>query len=225
MVSQGKIRIKVIAYTLGFIFLTIFSTLIYTMVRSGFDTSKNTLPEYNALFAPNALPKLKVLSTYKSNIRQATSSYIYDDKFNVFVYKIILSKEVSLKNLISCKNEGLSIFQDLNITSGLPSLGFQMKINSWQTSKVSSIELVSAGDSIQSIIMNDSLFCYYLKFKKFAIGYNNSAYDIVGYADKLGVPISLAFIEKKNFVYGVLMSKAEDSANMQPDLLYSIIKK
>jgi len=215
---------KRLIIALGIITVVIFSMLVYTIIKAGQTSSKSSLSEYDTLFTKQGHDKLVHFGTETSQIRQPISNYVYDKRFNVFVYKVILVKDTNLKNIITYKNEGLSLFKN-GITSPLPSRNFKMNLKDDQSTLVSTVRLISAGDSIVSIIQNDHIFCYYFKFNKFAISYNDEAYDINAAAANSNIPASVVFVKKGKILYVILMTVAEGDEEFDPKLLYNIVQK
>jgi hypothetical protein len=222
-----KITIKhwrLIMASFGLFALYEFSTMIYTMLDDQETSSKIPLKEYNNLFSKETQDKLQILATVKSRNREPISTYIYDTRFNLCVLKVILFKNSDLKNVIKYQNR--TSYKTLNATySGLPSSNFDMSIKAGKSVIVSLLYFKFSGDSIKSIVKNDSLYCYYLKFKTFSINYNNEPYDVIGNADESNIPASIAFKKRGDFLYIIIITVAKGKEELQPGLLYSLINK
>ena len=165
-------RLRSALIVIAGIVLFIFGSMIYTLIEDDGATSHAPLPEYHNLFSRETQSKLNLLITTKGNNRGISSSYVYDSRFNIFVYKVVLKNKLSLKEIIKYKNEGSSsnIFV---INGGLPSFNFDMKINAGKINPVSTVKFKFDGDSIKSIVDNDTLRCYYYKFETFSINFND----------------------------------------------------
>ena len=57
--------------------------------------------EYASLFKPEALNKLKILSTTKNAARNVFQSCLYDDKFALYITKLSLQNTQSLQNILN----------------------------------------------------------------------------------------------------------------------------
>jgi len=215
----------IIVITLFSIFLlAIFSKIIYTMIDDHETSSKIPLMEHYNLFTKEAQNKLELLATTTSRNRETTSSYIYDKVFNVFVLKVILTKNNSLKNIINYQNESSHVTMNA-VYSGLSNYNMKMNIKSGASVTTSTVHFKFNGDSIKSIVSNDSVYCYYYKFSTFSINYNDEPYDIIAKAYQSNIPASLIFKKKGKFLYVIIMTVAKGKEEMQPDQLYNIISK
>jgi len=223
MIKTKKKRIGLIIAVCLFPLIMV-SSLIYTLIDDQLKTSKIPLTEYNNLFTDDAQGKLQILATVKGRNRPPVSTYIYDKRFNICVFKVILTNNSTLGKIINYKN-GTSSSNLFVANGGLPCFNFDMKINEGRIANVSTINFKSDGDYIKSILNNDSLRCYYYRFETFSISYNNGFYDILAKADQSTIPASVMFMKKGKFLYIIIMSIAEGKEEMQPDLLYSLVNK
>jgi hypothetical protein len=208
----------------GLFMLIMIGPLIYTLIYNHETSSKTPLTEYNNLFTNKAQGKLQILVTAKSRSRPPVSTYVYDNRFNICVFKVMLTNNSTLRKTINYKN-ATSYSNLFVVNGGLPSTNFDMKINEGRVDKVSIVDFKFDGDSIKSIVNNDSTRCYYCKFETFSISYNNGSYDILAKADQSTIPASVLFIKKKDSLYIIIMSVAEGKEEMRPDLLISLINR
>lgn len=219
-----KRRIMIAMIAIGIFFTYEFATLIYTAIDDKETSSKISLTEYNELFYKEAQSKFKILATVESKNRPPVSTYVYDKSYNICVFKVILIKNSPLKNIINYEN-GTSN-QSLNaVYADLPSFNFDMHIKVGRSVNVTNVKFKFHGDSIKLIEKNDSLYCYYFKFKSFSVNYNDEPYDIIANADQSNIPASILFKKKGKVLYLILMSVADEKKEMQPNLLYRITKK
>ncbi len=206
-----------------FMFIMV-GSLIYTLIYNQETSSKIPLTEYNNLFTNDTQGKLQILATEKGRNRPPVSTYVYDNRFNICVFKVILANNSTLRKIIGYKHA--TSYGNLFVANGgLPCFNFDMKISEEKVSKVSVVDFKFDGDSIKSIVNNDSLRCYYYKFETFSISYNNGLYDILAKADHSTIPASVMFVKKGKFLYIIIMSIAEGKEEMPPDILYSLINK
>lgn len=194
---------------------------VYTVIDNQITRSGIPLPEYNNLFTKDAQGKLHILVTTKSRNREPISTYTYENRFNICVSKILLPKNLPLKKLISFQNE--SSYELMNVVyADLPAFNFHMKVKAGKSILASTVHFKYSGDTIIPVKKNDSLFCYYFKFKTFSINYNNESYDIVAYSDKSTIPAGLAFIKKNRFLYVIIITEAKGAKETKSDLIYNI---
>ena len=208
----------------GLLFLSCVSLLIYTVMYNDVSDSTVIVPEYNDLFIKDAQSKLHLIGTEKSRNREIISSYRYDKRFGIFVFKVILSDFSSLKKIISYRNES-SHRPWFGLYTPLGGYQYDMNMYAGKSVPVYSVTFQTSGDSIKPIAKNDSFYCYYYKFNTFSIHYNNRPYDIVAKSNRSDIPASILFKKKGDFLYIILMTVEEGEEKMQPDLLYNIVNK
>lgn len=217
-----KQKYRIVAIIFIICLAGIFLTMTYTLVDDWPQSSKVPLVEHYNLFTKEAQSKLQLLATTTNRNRETTSSLVYNKKFNLFVLKVILTGDQSLKNVIKYNNESSHV--SLNaFYAGLPGTNMDMKLKSGKSVLVSSVKFKHSGDLIKLIQESDNFYCYYYKFKTFSVNYNDEAYDIVAKADNAELPASLAFIKKGKFLYIAVMTVANGKEEMDSKLLYDII--
>lgn len=208
----------------GIVSLGIILFTVYTVMDDQITCSSTPLSEYNSLFTKDAQRKLHVLVTKKSRNREPVSTYTYENRFNICVSKILLSKDLPLKDLISFQNK--SSYQSLNqVYADLPGFNFRMNIKAGKCAVASAVHFMYSGDTDITIRKNDSLIYCYFRFKTFSINYNDEPYDIIAYSDKSIIPAGFAFIKKNKFLYVIIITEAKGTKEMKPDLLYNITNK
>ncbi|MDN5284638.1 MAG: hypothetical protein JWR38_912 [Mucilaginibacter sp.] len=207
------------AVSLGIILFT-----VYTMMDAQISYSVTPMPEYNNLFTKDVQQKLHILTTIRSRNREPIATYTYENRFNICVSKILLSKDLPLKRLISFQNT--FSFQSFNpFYADLPSFNFHMNIKASKSVSASIVHFKYSGNPGIAIKKNDSLYCYYLKFKTFSINYNDESDDILAYSDESVIPAGFAFVKKNSFLYVIIITEAEGKKALEPDLIYNIINK
>jgi len=198
--------------------------LIYIIITDHETSSNVSLPEYSNLFTKEAQSKLQILATVKSNQREPESDYVYDKKYDLFVYRLILSENLSVKKLINIQNGTSSLSYD-EVYSELPSYNFVMNKKSGSTPKVKTVNLTYTGNPYKIIAQTDSLASYYFEFNEFSIKYNEGPNDIVAKADKSNIPAAILFIKKGKFLYVILMTVNNSKANLSANQLYEMVNK
>jgi len=224
MNKKTKKIIRLALIGAGIFTLINISLIIYTMVDDGATSSKTSLDEYNNLFNKESYNKLQILATVKSRNRMPISTYVFDGKYNICVFKVTLLNNSKLSDIIHYENETSS--KSLNATyADLPSFNFNMSIKAGKSVSVSILHFKSSGGTIKSVVSNDSLACYFYKFHTFSINYNNEPYDIIANAKDSNIPANVAFIKKGKILYIVLMTIARENGEMQPNQLYNLLTK
>jgi uncharacterized membrane protein YkgB len=99
-----------------------------------------------------------------------------------------------------------------------------MNIRVGNTDTISKVNFKFSGDLIKPIVKNDSLLCYYYKFKTFSLSYNNQddTYDIIAKANDSALPANIEFIRKGKILYILILTTANGTEQMPPELLYNI---
>jgi hypothetical protein len=224
--KRRKIRIRFVLFVLAiFIAVNIFP-LVFVALRNGTDISLIPLPEYNDLFIEGIQSQLTHAHIYRSKIREPESNFILSNNFHLTVKKIKLSADKPLNEILILQNKqseySYQVFgsyaddEFLHLRGGTEKIDTVSKVNFWYR-----------GNFIK-ISENDSLHCYYLKFKNFSISYDgNSDYDLWGEAKSADdAAISLAFLKKKKSLYIIMLFRTEnEKQDFKPDMLYSFIKK
>ncbi|HEY4327279.1 MAG TPA: hypothetical protein VGN20_25050 [Mucilaginibacter sp.] len=219
-----KKRLRIIM-SVSIVSLIIISWLIYTAVREGSDVSNEIVPEYNNLFNRDAQSKLQTPITFKSKIKGIQTNYILEDRFHVTVFKITLATDQTLNQLINKKNKHSNRNFDV-YSAVIDNPYFEMIEYSNKIESVQDIDFHYEGDAIRIVAKNDSLMCYYLEPKTFSLSFNkNSINDIWGQSKgSTKMPISIAFIKKRNVVYCLLLTVNEGKEGFENNLLYSLLK-
>jgi hypothetical protein len=77
------------------------------------------------------------------------------------------------------------------------------------------------------MVKNDSLLCYYYKYKTFSLNYDNQGdtHDLLANAEDTTIPADIEFIRKDSVLYILILTVANDKGQLAPDLLYSLTKR
>jgi hypothetical protein len=224
--AKRKIRIRVVLIILGIYVLGNFSYLGYRAFINGTDLTFKPLPEHNNLFIKEMQGELQKPFVYKSKVREAESNYNLPDDFHLTVSKLDLRSDKSLSQILKLQGNPIRSYEPYGSYDEDSIL--KMTRTTDEVDVVSIVNLRFQGSLLKRIIKNDTLACYYLKFKKFSISYDeNSDNDIWGESEGANnAVISLAFIKKKKFLYVIILFKNKnEDRDFQPDLLYSYIRK
>ncbi|WP_158989842.1 hypothetical protein [Mucilaginibacter sp. L196] len=199
------------------------SRMIYTAIHDPQTTTKTQIRSYDNLFAKQIQGQLRFYSTIISEHRQPESLYIYNGKYHIIVYSVLLSHALKIGNIVNYTNESSRI--NINaIYNDRFGLNYEMNIRVGNTDTISKVNFKFDGDLIKPIAQNDSLLCYYYKFKTFSLSYNNQddTYDIIAKANDSAIPANIEFIRKGKILYILILTTANGTEQMPPELLYNI---
>ena len=200
--------------------------LFYSLIREGADISHQSIPEFSNLFTKETQDKLQTPITFRSKIRQVETNYLFGKNFHVTVSKVILTEDKSLKNIILEKDEPASkdfdVFSEVIDNSHFSLIQYSNKIE-----LVSDLDFTYAGDSINTLAKNDSLYCFYLAAKTFSIAFNGGAAKGFwgGAKGTNKMPLCVAFIKKKKNLYFIVLASNDGENKLEPNLLYQMIQK
>jgi hypothetical protein len=208
----------------GCLVAIIFSRLIYLAFTSKSVTSRKILPEFHNLFTREAQSKLNIPLNYESRYESLSSNYFYEDKYYLSIRKFTLTNKLPIEKLISEEN-GKPFFTG-GIFSEDDNDFLEMGFKTEKIDTIKRINIYLKGDSIATIVKNDTMVCYYLNAKSFYLYFNDtSSPNIKGEAKHDSTPFSIMFIKKNESVYFLMMGIKQAGETMKPDLLYSLINK
>jgi hypothetical protein len=200
--------------------------LIISLVRNGSDVSRKPLSEHNNLFTKEVQGQLLNPFVYKSKIREPESNYILDNDFHLTVYKLDLKSDKPLSQILRLTGNPNRSYEPYGSYAEESYLKLTRSEN--KNDSISNVNFRYKGIPIRTIVKNDSLACFYLKFNAFSLSDDeDSDNDVWGEAQHSDhAVLSLAFIKKKKSLYVIMLFKTKDeNRDFQPDLLYSMIKQ
>jgi len=198
----------------------------YSIIHDFQTTTKTSIASYDNLFAKQTQNELRFYSTIISKHRQPESLYLYKGKYHILVYSVLLSSRLNVENIVNYINESSKI--NLNADFGFRlGLGYDMNIREGGTGAVSKVNFRFSGDLIRPIVKNDSLLCYYYKFKTFSLNYDNQGdtHDLLATAEDSAIPANIEFVRKDKILYILILTATTIKQQLAPDLLYSITKR
>jgi hypothetical protein len=187
--------------------------------------------DYINLFNAVAQKKIVLQSTISLKYRNNVTHYIYDKKYSLEVTKIGIKSNLRLRRDIveNYKSEDGNF---PNVSLPINETDFTTNYNGTSTDTASKIYLSLHGDSIHTMLKNDSIAYYFLKLKSVYISYApKGTYDIYIQANTKfyfftkNKPVSLMFIKKNNTVYFLLLTVKDTDEELYPNLLYKLINK
>jgi hypothetical protein len=223
--SYKNIRLFSLVLGVLFIIYIVFSIVKGLIAGSNaMSTRKATLrsipSEFMNLFNDRNI--FKNAFTELSTVRYPISYFDYDNnKYSIVVTKINSIKNILLDTLI--KEE----FNNENIDErGGYLMVSQFRYNLYylpKSLKASNILLDLNGDSITSVIKNDTVKSYYFKMKSFSLKYEKSSLDdLFGIAHGTNVPAYIVFLKRNESLYFIFMSVNYDDS-LQPKSLNTLL--
>ncbi|PYF75078.1 hypothetical protein [Pedobacter nutrimenti] len=150
----------------------------------------------------------------------------YEEKFDLFIYNIGKTKAVSLKQLLNVEDKSVAQSGGIVYTKMSPSL-YSFLIQSGKPDPIAKLFLSIKGDSLKTIVQNDTLVSYNFKLKNFSLRYKeNGDRDIVGEVEGIlapKIPYSLVIYKKQDAVYLLTMSPKDRKTVMDPMLLTNLV--
>lgn len=184
------------------------------------------------IFLDKYKSNLNHLMTYTSKVRPSTSVFNFNEKYDVVVFKLPLSKRdrFNLSEIISLK------LQKSNRSSGayhvLNQRNFKLANRYEKQPEILKIFLKFNGIKLKTIVSNDTVVSYSGNFEDFSLEYKlDGICDI--YAEKgsegaidpfkTDIPVNLLFYRKGNFIYFVILSTLDPNGNLKDDVLYNLV--
>ena len=186
--------------------------------------------EYLTLIKTKYRSKSLVNVVRRSKIRNSVAVIEFDKNYQLFIYKIDLIKDTSLKKVLVITPK-IEAKEELRVTYKLTDAGFYEFMNkSGPVPNVSNIYIGFNTDSITKGITNDSLITYGLVTNNLSIHYKeNDIADIIvkGKEQNLGnsvtMPIEVLFLKRKSSVFFLTLTAKNVSDTIPPNLLYNIV--
>ncbi len=231
MVNKTKPRWKIyfriaIAIVILYVLFDVVK-LFFLVAKEGGDISDVPLPEFNNLFTKETQSKLNGTTVFYSKVKQPESRYTFDNNFRIEVYKLILSQDKPLTQLLNFQNKHSSNdFDGFDQAFG-DVTQMELARASGKLGSISNIKVTYQAILFKPIAENDSVACYFLKTNNFSIGYDDTSdYDILGNSkNSTDVELGLAFVKKHTSLYIIMLLTKDKNQSIPPDMLYSFIQK
>jgi len=178
----------------------------YAIIHDFQITKKTSIARYDDLFTKQTQNQLRIYSTIISKHRQPESLYLYKGKYHIMVYSVLLSNRLKMANIVNYINESSKI--NLNADYAFRSrFNYDMKVREGGAGTISKVNFRFSGDLIRSIVKNDSLLCYYYKFKNFSLNRDNQCdtFDVLANAADTIIPANIEFIRKDSILYILIL--------------------
>lgn len=191
----------------------------------------NAIPdEYINLFNSSAKQNIAVKSAVGFKLRNTVCYLTYNDNYDIEITKININPSFDLnQNLVESYKKIESTIGDGYLPEYETDYTTNYKSKSPDT--ISKIYLSLDGDSIRTLVKNDSVACYSLELKKVGVQYHTGVNEILIEAKtsflffKHKQPIGLLFLKKHETLYFLTLSSKNKALKLNPDLLIKLIKK
>lgn len=231
MTKQG---IKIISYCLLFFGILYFVITTWLNVRrinqsnnEELASSDSLSSEYLNLISKENQMKIKIAQVYLSKIRNPLARLYFEDSDILFINKICSIKDIALAEKVQSEIKSATMSKEI-VYNTLTNGSYRFSYETRGVDPVSNIHLTFYGDSLTTVISNDSILSYHLLCKNSSFSYNeNSSVDMIleGNQNFYGitpVPADILFMKRNNALY-VLLLIPKSGTIIKPGLLYDIV--
>lgn len=184
--------------------------------------------EDSSMISKKYRKELTVDEVWRSKVRQPIAFMFFDSTYHLISYKIDLINDSSLREIIGLKK--ISVDRSTGITYHIIDKGlFKFQFKAGKTEPVSKIMLTLAGDSLQTVVYNDSIINYHLLCDNLSIRYlDKGPKDIfvIGKQEAFStsiIPMDILFLKRNKAVYLLLMIPVDAKVQMPSNLLYNVV--
>jgi hypothetical protein len=188
---------------------------------------------YINLFKSTAQEKMAITYTSFAKYRDSITYLVYDKKYDIEISKIRTITNLNLEKDIIDSYKEPNGFSSSNTVGVAPynENNFEINYKGESTETASKIYLSLLGDSIKTIVKNDSIANYFLNVKGMFVQYKpDNVYQFYIEAKKHFYffsekqPVSLMFLKKNNILYFLLLTTKNDEDKLDSNLLYKLVK-
>jgi len=238
MTNKGKlILIILLIFALIYVVEIISSYIKYTSTErhpvSGILPSTYTLlAEDSAIIFKAALGKIKVQEIYRSKERGPISHLVFDNKFRIAIYKIELNSTANMNDLLHVKEKNLD--QSLGVDYRVTGLSyFYLLYKGGKSKPISQVYLSIGGDSVSTVVKNDSLASYHLLCENLSFKYSPDEPTDLYFESRIDfeaveyqkISLDILLLRKTGALYLLIMAPIDNTASIDPKLLYDIVDK
>jgi hypothetical protein len=191
----------------------------------------NSIPkDYTSLFSKIYNEKFVVRTSFNYKYRSAICLFSYTDSYALEMIKIDSSFNLPVGKIIY-ESSNSTIETNGAIYTPFDEFGFKTDYLSKGSNKISKINLTLFGDSLKTIVKNDSIVNYNLKLKNLSVSYNSSNVEAIfcdaseGLNQFSEIPLSIAFVKKKGSLYFILFAPKTSNLKFDQSLLYNLVSQ
>ena len=229
-----KFRNKIIIYSLLLSVVLYLTTITWINIRRINQSNQQQLPssdllssEYLSLIIKKEQSKIKVDQVYESKTRNPLAKLYFGDSDILFITKINTIKNISLSNIETSEITNATESKG-KVYNVLTNGSYLFEYRSKNIDIISGIYLTYSGDSLTTVISNDSILSYHLLCKNSSIRYSQDGpIDMIlsGTQQPFGIMsvcADILFIKRNNALY-VLLMIAKSNTVIKPRALYDIV--
>lgn len=233
--SNKKI-LKIIGFSLSGLVLgyMLFSAIssMYKLARSFSEDSmmnKSISKEYADLFRDEYKSKIDTGVTYFSKVRHPVTTLSLDKNYPLLIFKMDLTRDVSLPDVITEVSKEYPSPNTGIVYNLIRERLFNLIYLSGKPSFSDSIYFYVQGDSIKTVVSNDSMVGYHLYCRNFSLAYKKDGIkDIAAYNEGFEVfrkfPVNLLFLKRDKALYFLLMSVKDKKLPFKENQLLEMIR-
>jgi hypothetical protein len=175
-----KFRNKIIIYSLLLSVVLYLTTITWINIRRINQSNQQQLPssdllssEYLSLIIKKEQSKIKVDQVYESKTRNPLAKLYFGDSDILFITKINTIKNISLSNIETSEITNATESKG-KVYNVLTNGSYLFEYRSKNIDIISGIYLIYSGDSLTTVISNDSILSYHLLCKNSSIRYSQN---------------------------------------------------
>jgi hypothetical protein len=159
---------------------------------------------------------------YKTNI-SPFSDFNYEQKYWIVITKLRALNNKTVLPVIDAKSGNANVTEEA-IYTGFKKGYFEVDFLPDST-RVSNVHLILDGDSVKTIIKNDSIASYYFKMKKLSVGYKDEVTKNIYMTNTDNpIPSMVCFLIYKKSTYFVFISALSSNNKLELNDVYNILK-
>jgi hypothetical protein len=236
---KGEIKIvKVCGLILGislilFLVIRIGQALHIAITQSDVDLESTYMltTEDSALINPNYLSRIKILENRNSSTSPHIAQLIVDNKYPLIIYRIDANNDLLFPDFIQITKASVSQTTMVDYKTINYGSNYDISFKGSNTKNISSLSLSFATDSVEKIIVSDSIINYFSDCNNMSIKYNDEDTTSI-YIDapekiykKSSVLISVLFLKKGTNTYLFALLDHGNEIDFPKKLLLSIVSK
>lgn len=188
----------------------------------------NSLPhDYNKLFNNSIREKLYHSKTVGFKLRNPISYIDYDNNFDLEITKINCKPSFNIeKDIMESHEEPSATMAESYLPNNISNI--TTNYNPESNTIASKIYLSLVGDSVTTIVKNDSLACYTLKSKNVTIQYSPNGVKEIFIEKKdfytSNEPIEIMFLKRNSRLYYLFLASKNEDSKLSPNMLFNIVR-
>jgi len=186
----------------------------------------HTLPDYYLnLFQQNIRGKIKLVESLEHPGRDTVSNFSYDKDYDIAMYTLSRSYDLSLKNSLresfgeSSEELGTAFYDN-----GINLVGIRHRILVTDADKPSNIFISFGGSGFSIAEKNDTVADYFFDCKNLSIKYKANGHQEVFVDADDHRPLEIIFLKHEKKLFLIFITTKKDSASFQRSIGASLFK-